>query len=232
MADAGGGLIVVTGGTGALGQGVVKVLREAGHRLLVTWVVEHEAERAREAWGDVVELLDLSDGTAAAEVAAELDERDPPWGLAHLVGGYRDGDPVAGMDLEGLDQQVTLNLRTAAVAMRAFLPGMRLRRGGRVVAISSRAAVRPFAGSGAYAASKAGLIALVGAASEEAKDDGVAVNCILPSVIDTPANRSASPDADPSSWVAPEAIGHVIRFLLSRDAGAVTGAAIPVYGKA
>jgi NAD(P)-dependent dehydrogenase (short-subunit alcohol dehydrogenase family) len=101
-----------------------------------------------------------------------------------------------------------------------------------VVAVSSRAALRPFAGASAYAASKAGLIALVAAAAEEVKHDGVTVNCILPSVIDTPANRAAQGDADHSRWVKPEEIGHVVRFLASPEAAAVTGAAIPVYGRA
>ena len=116
--------------------------------------------------------------------------------------------------------------------MGAFLPGMVRRGGGRIVAVSSRAALRPFAGASAYAASKAALIALVAAASEEVKHDGVTVNCVLPSVIDTPANRAAQGDADHSRWVKPEEIGHVIRFLASPEASAVTGAALPVYGRA
>jgi NAD(P)-dependent dehydrogenase (short-subunit alcohol dehydrogenase family) len=116
--------------------------------------------------------------------------------------------------------------------MRAFLPGMVRRGGGRVVAVGSRTALRPYAGASAYAASKAGLIALVAAASEEVKHDGVTVNCVLPSVIDTPANRAAMGDADHSRWVKPEEIGHVVRFLASPEASAVTGAALPVYGRA
>ena len=100
------------------------------------------------------------------------------------------------------------------------------------MAVSSRAAHRPFAGSAAYAASKAGLIALVGAAAEDVKHDGVTVNCVLPSVIDTPANRRAQPEADAGRWVQPVEIGHVLAFLLSDRASAVTGAAIPVYGRA
>src|SRR4029078_12885741 len=92
--------------------------------------------------------------------------------------------------------QIALNMTSAAYMMRALLPGMVARGGGRVVAVSSRVALMPFAGSAAYAASKAGLVALVGAAAEDVKHDGVTVNCVLPSVIDTPANRAAQPDAD------------------------------------
>jgi NAD(P)-dependent dehydrogenase (short-subunit alcohol dehydrogenase family) len=103
--------------------------------------------------------------------------------------------------------------------------------GGRFVAVSSRAAVRPFAGAAAYAASKAAVIALCAAASEEVKHSGVCVNCILPGVIDTPGNRAAMPEADHERWVRPEAIGAVVAFLCSPASSAVTGAAIPVYGR-
>jgi NAD(P)-dependent dehydrogenase (short-subunit alcohol dehydrogenase family) len=109
---------------------------------------------------------------------------------------------------------------------------MARRGGGRVVAVGSRAGVRPFAGASAYSASKAAVVALVAAASEEVRQDGVCVNCILPSVIDTPANRAANPDADHARWVRPAQIGAVVSFLCSPEASAVTGAAIPVYGRA
>ncbi len=227
------GAIVVTGGTGGLGIGVCRVLREGGRRLVVTWVVPKEHERAREALGDDVDLreADVTDPAGVGALASELDAGEGVWALVHLVGGYRDGDPVATLDLDAWDRQMSLNLRSAAVTMRAFLPGMVRRGGGRVVAVSSRTAVRPFAGAAAYAASKAGLIALVAAASEEVKHDGVTVNCVMPSVVDTPANRAAQGDADHSRWVKPEEIGHVIAFLASPEASAVTGAALPVYGR-
>jgi NAD(P)-dependent dehydrogenase (short-subunit alcohol dehydrogenase family) len=226
--------IVVTGGTGGLGLGVCRVLQETGRPLVVTWVMERELERAREALGPEADLrrVDVTDAGRMEALAGELDAGEGVWALAHLVGGYRDGDPVASLDLDAWELQMDLNVRSAAVAMRAFLPAMVRRGGGRVVAVSSRAALRPFAGASAYAASKAALIALVAAASEEVKHDGVTVNCILPSVIDTPANRAAQGDADHSRWVKPEEIGHVIRFLASPEGSAVTGAAIPVYGRA
>lgn len=227
--------VVVTGGTGGLGRGVCRVLCEAGYRPVVTWVVEGERDATAAELGRAVDLrrVDVARAEEVRGLVAAL-ERDgaPPWGLLHLVGGYLDGDPVAGGDASGLEDQLRVNLVTTAVALGAFLPGMVARGGGRVVAVSSRAAVRPFAGGSAYAASKAGVIALVQAASEEVKHDGVTVNCVLPSVIDTPANRRAMPDADPRRWVTPEQIGHVMAFLLSDGASAVTGAAIPVFGRA
>ena len=226
------GATIVTGGTGGLGVGVVRVLVDAGHDVVVTWIVERELERFP---ADLrarcrLEQVDVMSERALADLVAG--QPDGVWALAHLVGGYLDGAPLVGMDVEAWDRQFALNVRSAALAMAAVLPGMVAREGGRVVTIGTRAALRPFAGAAAYAASKAAVIALVSAASEEVKRAGVCVNCVLPSVIDTPGNRAASPDADPSTWVGPEEIGAVIAFLCSPQASAVTGAAIPVYGKA
>jgi NAD(P)-dependent dehydrogenase (short-subunit alcohol dehydrogenase family) len=226
-------VVVVTGGTGGLGLGVCAALVEGGFALVVTWIVEGERDRAAAALGPDVELrrADMTDAGEATALAAELDGRGGSWGLVHLVGGYRDDDPVADMEMADWDAQLAINLRSAAVALRAFLPGMSARGGGRAVAVSSRAALRPFAGAAAYAASKAGVIALVEAASEEVKHRGVCVNCILPGVIDTPANRRAMPEASHERWVDPREIGAVIRFLCSPESSAVTGAAIKVYGR-
>lgn len=229
----GPGVTIVTGGTGGLGVGVVRALLEAGHDVVVTWIVDEERDALPP---DLVERCRLERVDVLAEDGlADLVERCEPggvWALVHLVGGYLDGAPAAGMDMAGWDRQLALNARSTALALRAALPGMVRRGGGRVVAVGSRAARRPFAGAGAYAASKAAVAALVEAASEEVKNDGVCVNCVLPSVIDTPANRAANPDADPRRWVAPRDLGEVIAFLCSREARAVTGAAIPVYGRA
>jgi len=226
--------VVVTGGTGGLGTGVTQALLDAGYRVVVTWIVDRERERAEARFGDAVELrrVDVSELDQVEALAAELGAEGAPWAVAHLVGGYRDGDPFAGLDVAAWDAQFKLNVGSLAVVLRGFVGGMADRGGGRVVAVSSRTALRPFAGAAAYAASKAAVIAAVGAASEEVKASGVCVNCILPSVIDTPANRAAMPEADHSRWVRPEEIGAVVRFLCSPEASAVTGAAIPVYGRA
>ena len=227
------GATIVTGGTGGLGLGVVRALADAGHRVVVTWVAERELERFPD---DLRERcrLERTDVTSEESLAALVASCAPDgvWALVQLVGGYLDGAPVAGMDMEGWDRQFALNTRTVALGLRAVLPGMVERGGGRAVAVGTRAALRPFAGASAYAASKAAVLALVAAASEEVKRNGVCVNAVLPSVIDTPANRAANPDADPGAWVRPEEIGAVIAFLCSPEASAVTGAAIPVYGRA
>ena len=223
----------MTGGTGGLGVGVVRALVEAGHDVVVTWVMERELERFPADLRERVRL-EPADVLSEESLAGLVESCEPAgvWALVHLVGGYLDGAPVGGMDLEQWDRQFALNARSAALGMRAVLPGMVAREGGRVVAVGTRAALRPFAGASAYAASKAAVLALVTAASEEVKRSGVCVNAVLPSVIDTPANRAANPDTDPAGWVSPDEIGAVIAFLCSTEASAVTGAAIPVYGSA
>jgi NAD(P)-dependent dehydrogenase (short-subunit alcohol dehydrogenase family) len=152
--------------------------------------------------------------------------------LVHLVGGFLADRPVVEMELSEWDRMMALNARSFAGLLHGLLPGMIARGGGRVVGVGTRAALAPFAGGSAYAASKAALLATVHAVSEETKHDGVCVNAIVPSVIDTPANRASMPDADHERWVAPADLGAVVRFLCSDAARAITGAAIPVYGRA
>jgi NAD(P)-dependent dehydrogenase (short-subunit alcohol dehydrogenase family) len=228
----GTGATIVTGGTGGLGAGVVRALIDAGHDVVVTWIVEKEIEHFPAELRDRCRL-ERVDVLSGDELGKLIDRCRPDgiWALVHLVGGYLDGAPIADMDMGDWDLQLQLNLRSAALALRAVLPSMVERGQGRAVAVSSRAARMPFAGAAAYAASKAGVIALVEAASAEVKNAGVCVNCVLPSVIDTPGNRAAQPDADPSRWVRPEEIGAVIAFLCSSEASGVTGASIPVYGR-
>jgi len=126
------------------------------------------------------------------------------------------------------------NLETAARTMRALLPGMVARKDGRIVVVGSRAVERPWtsAGSAAYAASKAALVALAQTIAAESLEHGVTINAVLPSTLDTPANRAAMPKADPSRWVPLAAAAKQIAFLLSDDARDVSGAAIPIYGRA
>ncbi len=177
----GAGATIVTGGTGGLGVGVVRALADAGHDVVVTWIFERELEEfpadLRERCR--LERVDVLSGDELGQLV-ERCRPDGVWGLVHLVGGYLDGAPIADMDMADWDLQLSLNLRSAALALRAVLPTLVERGDGRVVAISSRAARLPFAGAAAYAASKAGVIALVEAASEEVKRSGVCVNCVLP----------------------------------------------------
>ena len=134
--------------------------------------------------------------------------------------------------LEEFEGQFRLNLRPTFLVTRAALPALVEAGGGGIVCMSARAAERPFAGAAAYASSKAAVRTFAQAVAVEYRDEGVRCNAVLPSVIDTPANRAAEPDADHSRWVQPAEIARVVLFLCSEDSAPVSGAAIPVYGRA
>jgi NAD(P)-dependent dehydrogenase (short-subunit alcohol dehydrogenase family) len=134
--------------------------------------------------------------------------------------------------VEDFERQFRLNLRPAYLLCHAALPRMLAAGGGSIVCVSTRAALRPFSGAAGYISSKAAVLAFVDALAAEYTNDGVRVNAILPSVIDTPGNRASQPDADHSRWVKPEQIADVIRFLCSDESVAIGGAHIPVYGRA
>jgi NAD(P)-dependent dehydrogenase (short-subunit alcohol dehydrogenase family) len=152
--------------------------------------------------------------------------------LVNIVGGYAGGPHIAATDLATWQQQIALNATTAFLMARAAIPAMQPGARGRIINVSSRVARTSPAGLGAYAVSKAAVITLTEVLANETRDDGITVNAIMPSVIDTPANRRDMPDADFAAWVRPEQIGAVIRFLASDESGIISGAAIPVYGRA
>ena len=233
--DFGGGTVIVTGGTGSLGGAVVERFLEAGARVLVTYVEEAEVAPFQErfaAHGARVELqrCDLRRG---AEVAA-LFERVPPGSLravVNLAGGYA-WTRVADADDAALEHLLDLNLRTTFTVCRVAGPALAAAGGGAIVTVSARAALRGEAGNGVYGATKAAVLALTQSLSEELKEAGVNVNAVLPSIIDTPANRAAMPKSDHARWVAPGDLANVVVFLASDAARAIHGAGIPVYGLA
>ena len=151
--------------------------------------------------------------------------------LIHLVGGFSGGKSIAETDDKTWDLMMNVNLRAAVNAIRAVLKPMMEARRGRIVAIGSRAAVEASPKLAAYAVSKAALVALVKNTAAEVKDFGITANVVLPSTIDTAANRKAMPKSDFSKWVTPESIARVLLFLASDAASDVNGAVIPVYGK-
>jgi NAD(P)-dependent dehydrogenase (short-subunit alcohol dehydrogenase family) len=150
--------------------------------------------------------------------------------LVNIAGGFR-WQTLSDGDIAGWDQMYAINLKTALVACKAALPSILKSDTGRVINIGAGAAAKAAAGMGAYAASKSGVLRLTESLSEEVKDRGVTVNAVLPGTIDTPQNRKDMPDADKSRWVAAEAIADVVLFLASPAARAVTGAAVPVFGR-
>ena len=233
--DFAGRTVIVTGGTGALGGSVVSGFLEAGARVLVTYVAEGEVAPFRRRFADAADRVELHrcDVRAAVEVDALL--RQVPSGalqaVVNLAGGYR-WTKVADADDATLEHLLDLNLRTTFAVCRAAAPALVAAGGGAIVNVSARAALRGEAGNGVYGATKAAVLALTQSLSAELKRDGVNVNAVLPSIIDTPANRKAMPKSDPAAWVAPGELANVIVFLASDAAAAVHGAAIPVYGLA
>ena len=225
---------IVTGGTGGLGSAVVARLLVGGWRVVVPWVVERELERVERHEGLELVKADLFEQASVDEVieAATADGAPPLRGLVNLVGGFAMGTRVHETPIEEFETQFRLNLRPAYLMTQASVPHMLEHGGGSIVCVGTRAALQPFKGAAGYISSKAAVIAFSGAVAVEYKDDGIRCNTILPSVIDTPGNRASMPDADFDRWVKPAEIAGVIAHLLSDDSSPVSGAAIPVYGRA
>jgi NAD(P)-dependent dehydrogenase (short-subunit alcohol dehydrogenase family) len=226
--------VIVTGGTGGLGHAVTERFLDDGWRVVVPWVAEHELERLERR--DTLELIqaDLFDEQSVASVVelAAQDETRPLRAVVNLVGGFSEGGRIHETPIADFEAQLRLNLRPTYLATAAALPTLIAQGGGSVVCVSTRAALRPFPGASGYITAKAAVLAFVDAAAVEYKKDGVRVNAVLPSIVDTPANRDANPDGTFDNWVQPQEIAEVIAFLCSDAAAVTSGAHVPVYGRA
>jgi NAD(P)-dependent dehydrogenase (short-subunit alcohol dehydrogenase family) len=224
---------IVTGGTGGLGAAVTRRFLAASWRTVVPWYDERELQRLDDHPLLTMIRADLFDPAAAAECAAAgaADPAAPLTAVVNLVGGFAVGKRIHETPVETFEQQLRLNVLSAYLACQAALPHLIAAGGGSIVCVSSRAALRPFPGAAGYVTSKAAVLGLVDALAVEYRDDGVRANAVLPSVIDTPANRASMPDADHGRWVKPEQIAEVI-FGLCTGPDVVSGAHIPVYGRA
>jgi NAD(P)-dependent dehydrogenase (short-subunit alcohol dehydrogenase family) len=231
-----GKIALITGGTGALGRVVSAAFVAAGARIVVTYVVEKELARFREALPEgsyELAQVELTDPTAvgglvkrAVETHGRVDV------LLNLAGGFAGGKPLVETPVADLERLFATNVKTVYVCAQAVLPAMIKQRWGRIVNVSARPALIGGANVAAYASTKAGVAALTRALADEVRDHGITVNAIAPSTIDTPANRAAMPQADPSRWVKPEEIAATLVFLASDAAAATSGAIIPIYARA
>lgn len=219
--------IVITGGFGALGSAIGIAAAQAGARVCL---IGHGAAASAALPANVlciggVDLTDTQAANAALEQAAQaLGGIDA---LVNVAGGFQ-WQTITGDDFDAWDRMYAMNLKTAVVASRAALPWLRQRHAARIVNVGATAALSAAAGMGAYAASKAGVLKLTEALAAELADEGINVNAVLPSIIDTPQNRRDMPDADRRNWVRAEDLARVVLFFLGPDSAAVTGAALPV----
>jgi NAD(P)-dependent dehydrogenase (short-subunit alcohol dehydrogenase family) len=229
--------VLVTGGRGGLGPAVTEAFLADGWRVVTPLRRRPEPGGAEPAPGggrlEVVEA-DLVDPAAVERAAAHAaaGPAAPLRAVVNLAGGYAAGPRLHETPPEEFERLLALNLRPTFLVTRAALPHLLAAGGGAVVCVSARAALQPFAGAVPYATAKAAVLAFAQAVAVEYRASGVRCNAILPSVIDTPANRAAQPDADHARWVPPAQVAAVIRFLAGEESAPTSGAAVPVYGRA
>jgi NAD(P)-dependent dehydrogenase (short-subunit alcohol dehydrogenase family) len=231
MQELDGQVVLVSGASGGLGSAVVQSFLAQG--ALVAGVARH--------WKNPAEFsntfLPLNADLSQEQSVAGAVESTLAWGgridaAIHVMGGFASDGPVERTALATWDHMMSINARSAFLLFRAVLPAMQKAGRGRLIAIGSRSGEQPAAGQSAYAASKAALHMLVRVMAAELGHTSITANAILPSTIDTAANRAAMPNADANRWVAPAAIGELACWLCSSAAADINGALIPVYGKA
>ncbi len=229
-------VVLVAGGTGGLGRAVTSAFLSEGATVVVTYRNQLEWEALKSAAaanssrleGHVV---DVTDETAVSQLIEKiLLKHNRLDAMVNTVGGYAGGLKFWEMETKVFEQMLNLNLRSGYALSRAAVPAMLKQGRGTIVNVAAKAAFDHAAGASAYAASKAAAVAMLDSLAADVKGTGVRVNTILPSIIDTEANRKAMPKADFAKWPKPRDIARVILFLCSDDAKVIDGAAIPVYG--
>ena len=227
-------VVIVTGGSGALGQAITQRFLRDGDTVCVPWIVDRERERLEAAVDAatrprlLLERCDVGDDAAMGRLVSDVVKRHGRVDvLVAAVGGFAMGD-LAQTDRALWDNMVALNLTTQYVAAHAVLPHMLTAGSGRIISIASRAVVPPGGGFIAYTVSKAAVIAFVQALAVETRGRGVTVNAVLPSTMDTPANRAAMPDADPKTWTPVEAVADAIAYLAAPTSAHISGTLLAI----
>jgi NAD(P)-dependent dehydrogenase (short-subunit alcohol dehydrogenase family) len=241
MVDFAGRHVVVTGGTGALGRAVIDALRATNAVCHIPNLVAAELDGfpfANDGGVHIARGVNVADEAAVQRFYRAL---PPLWASIHLAGGFAMA-PIGEISAADFNAQFQMNALTSFLCSAAAVASFRARnaaesegaRGGRIVNVSARPAIEPRLGAGmiAYTASKAAVAALTQALAQELADEQIWVNAVAPSILDTPANRAAMPDADHSRWVSPGDLAALITFLAAPDNRVTRGAVIPVYGGA
>lgn len=230
-----GHVVIVTGAAGNVGAAACRLVAAQGGRVVAVDRAPDRLEpvvKALRGEGHLLEAgVDLGSAEAAASLVARVLERSGRLdGLIHTVGGFR-AAPLAAADDALWETMFAVNLKTTLNMIRAAAAPMRAAGTGAIAVIAAGAGLKAPAGLAAYASSKSAVMRLVESAADELKGEGVRVNSVLPGTIDTPQNRAAMPDADPSKWVSVDEVASVLAFLVSPAAAGVTGAAIPITGR-
>jgi NAD(P)-dependent dehydrogenase (short-subunit alcohol dehydrogenase family) len=225
--------VIVTGAAGNLGRAVAAAFAERGANLVLVDLTDEALARAYGAAGErrlfaPANLLDAAQAESVAQRAVERFGRVDV--LCNLAGGFRMGEPVHATSTGTLEFLLDLNVRTMLAMSHAAVPRMLAAGRGKVVNVGAHSAQKGAAMMGAYVVAKSAVIRLTESMAAELREQGINVNCVAPTIIDTPENRAAMPDADPSRWVAPADLASVIVFLASDSARAIHGAAVPVTG--
>jgi NAD(P)-dependent dehydrogenase (short-subunit alcohol dehydrogenase family) len=237
MFDFANQVVLITGASGNLGGAITRAFEQTQAHLAL---VDRSEDRLLQEFPELGAspdhyLANCADMTHETDVRAAVGGVIDRFGridvLINAIGGYRAGQPVHETPLETWDFMLNLNARSLFVISQAVVPHMLAQKRGKIVNVSARAGLSGGAKMAAYSISKSAVVRLTESLAAELKDDGINVNCILPGTIDTPQNREATPNADFDRWVKPEALADVILFLTSDLARAITGAAVPVYGR-
>lgn len=230
--DFSGKHVVVTGGTGALGTAVVSALVGGGATCTVPYVHDSEAERFPYRGQPQATLIKVSDLSNEAEVTTVYSGIKALWASIHIAGGFA-AARIIDIDKPALIAQIDSNLTSCFLCCRAAVKAMAPAGGGRIVNVAARPALEPRSGAGmtGYTVAKAGVAALTMALAEEVAKDGILVNAVAPSIMDTAANRKAMPKADHAAWPKVEDVAATIVFLASPGNRVTRGAIVPVYGK-
>ncbi|HET9762253.1 MAG TPA: SDR family NAD(P)-dependent oxidoreductase [Casimicrobiaceae bacterium] len=229
----GGSTVVVTGAAGNLGRAVARAFEERGANIVL---VGHRREALvaafkEEAGARLFAVADLLDGKQVdAAIRAALGRFGRIDVLCNIAGGFRAGPPVHESSDGEWDFLFAVNVRTMLNAVRAAVPAMIARGRGSIVNVGAHAALKGVAGMGPYCAAKSAVLRVTEAMAAELRGHRITVNCVLPTILDTPENRAAMPDADPSAWVAPDDCAKVFVFLASEYGRPINGAAVPVSG--